>query len=199
MTGPDDAEPDEALASRAQRGSHAAFETLINRHKASLYRFTRRYVGQADDAYDVLQDTFITSWTALHRYDANRPFLPWLRQIALNKCRDFGRRKTVQRLFLSALAYEKAQQDGSAVFEIESEKSAIETERLRRLDLAIANLPAIYKEPLLLTTVAGLSQQEAAAVLKISAKAVEMRLSRARRKLAIGLRTKTGGISVPDA
>lgn len=192
MTGPDDAEPDEALASRAQRGSHAAFETLINRHKASLYRFTRRYVGQADDAYDVLQDTFITAWTALHRYDANRPFLPWLRQIALNKCRDFGRRKTVRRVFLNALAYEKAVQDGSAVFE--NEKSAIETERLRRLDLAIANLPAIYKEPLLLTTVAGLSQQEAAAVLKISAKAVEMRLSRARRKLAIVLGPKTGGI-----
>lgn len=194
MTGPDDAEPDEALASRAQQGSHTAFESLVNRHKAPLYRFIRRYVGQADDGYDVLQDTFITAWTALYRYDADRPFLPWLRQIALNKCRDFGRRRTVRRLLLKAHAYEKALQDGSAVFDTENEKSAIETERLRRLDLAIANLPATYKEPLLLTTVAGLSQQEAAAVLKISAKAVEMRLSRARRKLAIALRTKTGGI-----
>lgn len=194
MTGLGDAEPDEALASRAQRGSHAAFETLINRHKAPLYRFTRRYVGQADDAYDVLQDTFITAWTALHRYDANRPFLPWLRQIALNKCRDFGRRKTVRRLFLNALAYEKALQDELAVFGTGDEEAAIEAERLGRLDLAIADLPAIYKEPLLLTTVAGLSQQEAAAILKISTKAVEMRLSRARRRLAAALRPKTGGI-----
>lgn len=56
--------------------------------------------------------------------------------------------------------------------------------RLARLDKAIASLPALYKEPLLLTTVEGRSQDEAAAILKTTRKAVEMRLYRARRRLA---------------
>ena len=61
------------------------------------------------------------------------------------------------------------------------------TARLQRLDVAIAGLPAVYKEPLLLTATAGLSQREAAAMLKISTKALEMRLYRARQKLALAM------------
>lgn len=56
-------------------------------------------------------------------------------------------------------------------------------ERLHRLDQAIAGLPAFYKEPLLLTTVGGLSNIEAAETLKTTPKAIEMRLYRARQKL----------------
>ena len=182
MTGtPSD--PDEVLAAKAQSGDQLAFEALIRRHKVPLYRFVRSYVGETDDAYDVLQDTFISAWSALGRYDAKRSFLPWLRVIALNKCRDYGRRQTVRRLLMLAHAREITHIDEAAVVDREANAVMVESERLIRLDAAIANLPAAYKEPLLLTTVGGLSQQEAAEVLKISAKALEMRLYRARRKL----------------
>ncbi len=56
-------------------------------------------------------------------------------------------------------------------------------ERLNRLDKAISALPSRYKEPLLLTAMQGLSHDEAAQFLKISSKAVEMRLYRARQQL----------------
>jgi RNA polymerase sigma-70 factor (ECF subfamily) len=60
----------------------------------------------------------------------------------------------------------------------------VEALRLQKLDAAIAALPGFYKEPLLLTAVSGLTHLEAAALLKTTPKAVEMRLRRARQQLA---------------
>jgi RNA polymerase sigma-70 factor (ECF subfamily) len=178
---------DETLAFQAQQGDKSAFDELVRRNKAPLYRFVRRYVGDRDDAYDIVQDAFISAWGALKRYDPNRAFATWLRTIALNKCRDFGRRRAVRRLLLRAKAVEPVEPE---TYEATREAVAVEvreTVRLRRLDQAIAALPAFYKEPLLLTMVSGLSHQDAARQLKTSAKAIEMRLRRARKKLTAAL------------
>ncbi len=169
-------ETDEVLAANAARGDRAAFEGLVRRHKSSLYRFTRRYVGDADDAYDVVQDSFVAAWRALGRFDPRRPFATWLKAIALNKCRDLGRRARTRRLFLRALAVAPIDRASSPLDEPPDDREA-------RLDRAIASLPVAYKEPLLLTTVGGLSYHEAGRILGVSPKAVEMRLRRARRKL----------------
>lgn len=183
-----DEEPDESLALAAQRGSREAFEALVRRHKTPVYRFVRRYVGHNDDAYDVLQETFIAAWTALGRYDTDRPFAPWLRTIALNKCRDFSRRRTVRQLFLQVLAQDAARPSKSTMSDaFDADQEAAASEKLQRLDIAIAGLPAIYKEPLLLTSMTGLSRKDAATILRISTKALEMRLYRARQRLAAAM------------
>jgi RNA polymerase sigma-70 factor (ECF subfamily) len=174
-------ESDEALARRAAGSKdRVAFDLLVFRHKEPLYRFIRRYVGNNEDAYDLLQDAFLSAWMNLNRYDAGRPFLPWLRTIALNKCRDFSRRQMVRRLFLGRLAAE------SVLDQAASDETRTD-QRLDQLDRAIAELPPFYKEPLLLTVVSGISQQEAAELLKTTPKAIEMRLRRARKKLAQSL------------
>ena len=188
MTAGDGDPSDEQLAARAQLNDPAAFESLVRRHKGSLYRLIRRYVGHADDAYDLVQDTFIAAWEAIHRYDSGRPFLPWLRTIALNKCRDFGRRQAFRRWIMRAYAAEPTTSQEPIEGETVGAQAALDAERLQRLDKAIAALPASYKEPLLLTTVGGLTQDAAAAQLRVTTKAVEMRLRRARRKLATMLR-----------
>lgn len=186
--GPDS---DEAVATRARAGDRAAFELLVRRHKGGLHAFVRRYVGSVDDSYDVLQETFVAAWRGLRRYDPARPFLPWLRTIALNKCRDFGRRRTVRRLFLHTFSREMADQWSTAHRDREHEAEAEATERLGRLDRAIAGLPALYKEPLLLTVVSGLSHKEAAQMLNTTPKAIEMRLARARSRLVAILRKQS--------
>lgn len=165
------------LISRAAAGDRAAFEIIVQRHKQPLFRFIRRYLGNRDDAYDLLQDTFVAAWTALGRFDSSRPLAPWLRTIALNKCRDFSRRQTVRRMILNLFAAEAEPQ-------VSSEVSNSQDRRLDELDRAIAQLPAFYKEPLLLTAISGLSHSEAASALKTTPKAIEMRLRRARQKLA---------------
>lgn len=178
-----DADTDEVIAACAKAGDRDAFDRLVRRHKDGVYRFIRRYIGQADDAYDVLQNCFVSAWSGLPRYDSARPFLPWLRTIALNKCRDFGRRQAVRRLVLGAFARETDIEPSTEAQERALDQDAIDAGRLSALDRAIADLPAFYKEPLLLTTVSGLSHQETAEMLDTTAKAVEMRIYRARRKI----------------
>jgi len=165
------------LAVQARLGSQPAFDELMRETKQPLYRFIRRYIGDDDDAYDVLQETFISAWGALKGYDEKRPFLTWLRAIALNKCRDFGRRRAVRDRLQTLLSWilPTHQDPGPAGGE--------EDARLHQLDLAIAALPAFYKEPLLLTAIAGLSHRQAALELATTPKAIELRVRRARQQL----------------
>jgi RNA polymerase sigma factor (sigma-70 family) len=181
-----DTDTDELIAGAAKNGNCEAFEVLVRRHKAGIYRFVRRYIGQGDDAYDILQNCFVSAWIGLGRYDPRRPFLPWLRVIALNKCRDFARRQKVRRVILQAFATEPKADETTLPAEGLDGLDA-EAARLSRLDKAIARLPAFYKEPLLLTTVSGLSHIEAAEELKTTPKAIEMRLYRARKKILMDL------------
>ena len=184
----DGLDPDEQrLASAARAGDRRAFELLVDLHKAALYRFIRRYIGDSDDAYDLLQESFVSAWLALGRYNPQQSFSVWLRAIALNKCRDHGRRRAVRRRILQLFAGQPhISQSPEAGFESDTELRL--SQRLHHLDRAIAALPRKYKEPLLLTLVSGLTQAQAALELKASPKAIEMRIRRAksilRRELA---------------
>jgi RNA polymerase sigma factor CnrH len=184
MTTPPGARDDAALAAAVIAGDNRAFTELMSRHKEALYRFIRRYVGDADEAYDLIQDTFLVAWSALPGFDPARPMRAWLRRIALNKCRDWSRRRTVRRFFFAAAPIDNhAHRVAIPVSETDPEQER----RLADLDRQIANLPAGLKEPLLLTQFEGLSHKEAAQILNISPKAVEMRIYRARAQLASGL------------
>jgi RNA polymerase sigma-70 factor (ECF subfamily) len=174
-------ESDGALAAQALQGDDAAFALLVSRHKGWAYQFVRRYVGNSADAYDVLQDTFFSAWRALARYERDRPFEFWLRRIALNKCRDRNRRETVRRLIGARSGAEESDEiqdpapGPSALTEGDQE--------LRLLERYIAKLPRSLMEPLLLTALEGLSQEEAGKLLGISAKAIETKVYRARMRL----------------
>ena len=187
-------ESDAALAARAIKGDRSAFSLIVRRHQEPLYRFIRRYVGDADEAYDLLQETFVSAWQALGRYDPERPAATWLRRIALNKCRDWGRRRAVRRFFYGAGTLDDtmvaAGTSASASADDDNEAA------LTSLDNAIAALPTQLKEPLLLTAFEGMSQAAAGKALGISAKAVETRVYRARKLLAEML--KVYGLDVDE-
>ena len=112
--------------------------------------------------------------------------MPWLRTITLNKCRDFARRRAVRWRILRIFASEEARPLFSREWDIDAEQEADEA-KLARLDQAIAGLPSFYKEPLLLVSIQGLSHKAAADQLNTTAKAIEMRLRRAKQKLAVEL------------
>jgi RNA polymerase sigma factor CnrH len=186
---PPSQDADGALAQRALAGDDAAFTLLMQRHKASLYRFVRRYVGHDDDAFDILQESFVSAWKALRRFDTQRPFPVWLRQIALNKCRDHGRRRVLRAI----VRYVSGEHDDApAGARWANPEAALRTdETLQQLDAAIVSLPVTLREPLILCVFENLSHREAAQLLGISEKAVETRLYRAKRELAARLdRTK---------
>lgn len=182
-----DALDDAALVALHLRGPTAArqpaFATLMRRHKQSLYRLIVAQTGESDEALDLVQESFVSAHAALARYDPARSLRAWLARIAINKCRDWHRRRQVRRFLTRALPIEAAERvvDPAA----DTEARAIGRDDLARTLAGIARLPAALREPLLLCGVDDLSHAEAAEALGITTKAVEMRIRRARAALAI--------------
>ncbi|HEX8568645.1 MAG TPA: RNA polymerase sigma factor [Caulobacteraceae bacterium] len=174
---------DRELVARSLAGDQRAFSLLLARYKEPVYRLIRRYVGSSDDAYDLLQQTFVSAWTSLGRYDRARPFAAWVRTIALNKCRDWSRRSAVRRLFVTPPRKDEVL-EAAPDPQRGAEAGMVANEDEDELARELARLPAGLKEPLLLTVLEGLSQAEAGEVLGLSAKAVESRVYRARKVLA---------------
>lgn len=181
--GPSSAEPgDAALVTLALGGRQAAFSQLMARHREAVYRLARNHVGTETDALDVTQETFISAFSALARYDPARPLRGWLLRIALNKCHDWARRRAVRRLFAFARPIDEALDVADSA--PDPEEALGSANRVSVIRAAIAALPAQLKEPLILCAIEGMSQDEAAEVLGTSRKAVETRIYRARRKLS---------------
>ena len=126
------------------------------------------------------------AFAALRSYDGERPFRLWISRIALNKARDWARRRAVRRLFTFARPIEEAIDvaDPGILTDVRLD----DRRELERTMAAIITLPTSLKDVLVLRTIEGMSQTESAGVLGISEKAVETRLYRARAKLAELLR-----------
>lgn len=181
----DDASDGE-LAILARSGTQAAYRALTERHREAVYRLVRSAIGDADEALDVTQEAFVAAFGALDRYDPERPFRSWIARIALNKARDWGRRRAVRRLFSFGMTDHAAQTVPDDA--VGAERTAEDRQKLARVAAAIAELPARLKEALLLRTIEGMSQAEVAVTLGLSEKTVETRLYRARQKLNDALR-----------
>ena len=177
---------DGELAALALAGRQAAFSELLGRHREPVFRLVRGTISDGDAALDVTQEAFIAAFAALKSYDGTRPFKTWISRIAINKCRDWARRRTVRRLFSFALPIEAAMTIADET--IPADHQLADRAELARVEKAITQLPMAIREPLILRTIEGLSQAETAQVLGISEKAVETRLYRARNKLTQVLR-----------
>ena len=177
---------DGALARRARAGDQSAYRALMQRHRDAVWRLARGHVGDSDEALDIVQESFVAAFAALDRYDAARPFRIWIAWIALNKCRDWARRRAVRRFFTFARPIEEAR--AIADLAATPEQALQSSAELVRINAAIASLPASLRPVLLLRAIEQMSQADTARVLGISEKAVETRLYRARSRLAEILR-----------
>lgn len=173
---------DGELATLSIAGRQAAFAEIMRRYRQPVFRLARACVGEPDEALDLVQETFVAAHQALPRYDAQRAMKAWLSTIAINKCRDWARKRAVRRFLSFGFAAED-QADTLPDNAVAIDDSAADRQELDRVTRAISTLPANLKEPLVLRTIEGLSQAETAEVLGISQKAVETRLYRARARL----------------
>jgi RNA polymerase sigma-70 factor (ECF subfamily) len=172
---------DAELAALALAGRQDAYRELLARHREPVFRLVRATTGDPHEALDVTQETFVAAFAALARYDRDRPFSVWVKRIALNKCRDWARRRKVRSFFTRASPLE----DAFDVFDdgVPADVQASDRAELTRVAAAMARLPARLRETLVLRTIDGLSQAEAAEVLSVSEKTIETRLYRARTTL----------------
>lgn len=182
MTDRLDDRSDGDLAGLALAGQQAAFAAIVRRHKHSLHRLVARLINDDTEAVDVVQDVFVSAFAALPRYDHARPMRAWLARIAINKSRDWRRRRIVRRAISTVFPLDRASglSDQTPGIDV----ALASQEELRLVAAAIDRLPARLREVLVLRTIDGLTQAEAAQVLGIGEKAAETRLYRARQKLS---------------
>lgn len=178
-----DGECEARLVERARRGCPESGRELVLAHQDRLYRFCLQWTGNAEDAEEICQDAFVKAFAAMPRYRRRAKFSTWLFQIGLNLCRDRARSRRVRMSSItdggdSARLAERAD-GGNTPYE-----RLARSEELARLNRAIAALPRDLREALLLCAVEGFSHDEGAEILGCSARAVEGRVYRARRRLA---------------
>jgi len=186
-----DLDTDRSLVQRAVAEDDRAFTLLMRRFKLPLYRFALRQIDDPDDAEDIVQDTFVAAHRNLARYNPKYAVSTWLYRIALNKCRDLGRKRKT-RNFLLRMTAKIEDQVTNFQAEGDPETQILAQNELKSLSKKIADLPEALRTPLILCTIEEMSHGEAAQILGISIKAVETRIYRARKTLGKRINETSG-------
>ena len=82
---------DVAAVAEARAGNENAFRVLVERHSRSIYRLAYRMTGKAEDAEDVVQETFVRAYRQLGRFESRANFATWLYRIGFNCSIDYMR------------------------------------------------------------------------------------------------------------
>ena len=90
---PQDGVPDETLLERLRNGRREMLGPLVRRYERELYGYLHRYLGDAELAADVFQNTFVAVFVKIQQYEPGRPARPWLYAIATNQAIDALRRQ----------------------------------------------------------------------------------------------------------
>lgn len=181
---------DEELILQARYGDGvSAFESLVHRYEHDLFRYLRRYLGNAEMAEDVFQLTFLQVHLKRECFEDGRRFRPWLYAIATNQAIDAQRRNRRHRMVSldhplghdadSGSLRQLISGDGAAADDASEDREAAEWVRA-----AVDALPAPQKTVLMLVYHQGLKYREAAEVLGLPVGTVKSRLSGAIRRLS---------------
>ena len=180
MNGP---EADRQLLERTRSGDSSAFNLLVERHSPDLYRIIHRMTSDSSETEAIVQESFLRVWQILRSprsraQDWTKPFFPYLVTIAINLARDRWRKDR----FLDFSGLEDIQEVLPSPMP-DPEAQVEETETLRALAEAVAQLPTAYKGVIALRYEAGLSYAEIAEILELPINTVRTHLRRAKIRL----------------
>jgi RNA polymerase sigma-70 factor (ECF subfamily) len=164
------------LVQRAAAGDASAWEALMLEYQQAVFRLAWLLLGDADEAEDVAQETFLRAWRALARFDPARPLRPWLLSIAANLARN--RRRSAGR-YVSALMRAFREAPRSILLEETSTQHA----DAAALWQAVQHLDLRDQQIVYLRYFLDLPVSETAEVLQVPEGTVKSRLSRALEKL----------------
>ncbi|MBZ0303741.1 MAG: RNA polymerase sigma factor [Anaerolineae bacterium] len=169
-------EPD--VIQRARYGDEAACQILVDEHREVVFRLAYLLMGDAHDAEDIAQETFIRALRYLDRYDPERPLRPWLLRIATNLARN--RRRSLGRYW--AALQRLAGQTPAPEVPTPDNRSAQAAEA-QALWQAVRRLNAAEQEIITLRYFMELPISETAEALGIQPGTVKSRLHRALKRL----------------
>ena len=170
--------PDTGLIAACLSGQVQAYAALVERHQNMVFNVLYRFLGNREASQDISQEAFITAYQKLHMFNGSSKFSTWLCQIALNKARDMLRSQGVERLCDDL----EDHKDGIAAPDRETPHRQVEmSQESTRLQQALNQLPAHYREVLVLKHLEGYSNDEIAGMLDTTVENVKVRTFRARQ------------------
>jgi RNA polymerase sigma-70 factor (ECF subfamily) len=186
---------DEQLVDLTVKGDVSAFNEIVARWEGRLYNFVYRYLGDAEEAKDITQESFVRAYSHLKGFRGQSKFSSWLYQIALNLCRSKLRRSQ-SRPTVSIDDQEEDNplwalpDDGATPAE-----QALERERAVAVREALAKLPEAQRTVIILKEYNGLKFREIAEILDTPESTVKSRLYHGLENLARALgHLQAGGI-----
>lgn len=193
------AESEAALLANLRAGRQEAFTELVERHSPTVYNLALRMLGDHHEAEEVLQETFISAFRALDRFEGRSRLSTWLYRIAYNAALMRLRKRSP--VVVSLDQPDEDEEEFSAPLEVADWGAVPETlllsgELREVLSRALSRLPENLRTIFVLRDIEGLSTAEAAAVLSITETNAKVRLHRARLALREALTEYFAGAGV---
>jgi RNA polymerase sigma-70 factor, ECF subfamily len=164
---------------QARNGDDDAFSKLVEAYQRPVFNLCYRMTGDAGEAEDAAQETFLRAYQSLKRYDPQRSFITWLLSIAAHYCIDQLRRRRLPSTPLDVLP-DEAVPDGQPGPETLTSRS----EEQRLLRSILSSLNPQDRATIVLRYWYDMSEEEIAGSLSLTVSAVKSRLHRSRRELA---------------
>jgi RNA polymerase sigma-70 factor (ECF subfamily) len=167
------------LVRLAQQGDKESFGLLVKKYEKKVFNLAFQFTRNAAVSDDLTQEVFIKAYFGLPRFKGQSEFGTWLYRIGVNHIKDYLRKKPKE------LSLEIVPEDRAArVDALAQEQEARTNEQRRAVVMAcLQELPLKHRVILTLRDIEGLSYDEIARTLKISAGTVDSRLFRARQSL----------------
>ena len=174
---------DEELIKRFQEGDLYAFDLIVHRYKDALFNFTYRYLGNSQEAEDVVQETFLRIFRNRFAYRQIAKFSTWIYTIAGNLAKtELRKRKRRRQVYTSDMGFDdKEFEIVDTKADTEREVDSMLTEKL--IQAAIDKLPERFRKVILLVDVQELSYEEVSKIMRVPLGTVKSRVNRARLKL----------------
>jgi RNA polymerase sigma-70 factor (ECF subfamily) len=176
---------DEELIAAFQQGREEAFNILVGRYKHPLINYAYRYLGDYDEADDVVQEAFVRVFRNKHAYQPIAKFSTWLYTITTNLAKTQLRRRK-RRIILSITGRGGDREDKD--FEIPDSRYAADTQAESSLkhaliQKALAEINPKYREVVVLCDIQEMSYEEICSITGLNIGTVKSRLNRGRTKL----------------
>lgn len=173
-------EQEEIWVREARAGSKHAFGRLVEAYQRPVYNLTYRMLGNAQEAEDAAQETFLRAYSRLKQFDPNHKFSTWIFSIANHHCIDRLRKRHGGSVSID---------DNPVLQNLEEEtpqpeENVLDAEESAQLQVLLNRLDPDYRMPLILRYWEDYSYEQIAETLELTVPAVKSRLFRARKQIA---------------
>ena len=196
---------DQALLARLQAGDDQALADLADAYSSKIYQLAFRYLRNKEDAEEVTQDVLFKVYRKVGAFRGDAALSSWIYRITFNAAMSRLRTARYQRAQAEdRRAAAATDEDGTATSRTAdvADWSDMADERVLRSQLrqrvfrAILALPAIYRAPVMLRDIQGMSTEEASAMLRVKDQTLKSRLHRGRLILRKQLADFAGGLTL---